>query len=406
MILTFAWKNIWRNRFRSLILMNAISVGIFAGLILVAFSKGLTEQRISQALNTEIGHIQIHRPEFIVREDFKLLIRHIDSIEHLLSQIHEISGYSSRIVINSIASSAETGTNVKVTGVDPEREKGVSDLNNKLIEGNYLEEYTSIPVIIGLKLAEKLNVKLNSKIVLQMQDLQGNITPSAFRIGGIFKTSNSVFDENAVFVLKSDLIRFTAIDSVSVHEILVFLKDYRNAAKINTRLKKMLPHLEIKTWKELDVILNYLSDEVDQYLYLLMVIILLALIFGIVNTMMMSILERVKELGVLLAIGMARRRIIKMILYETILLTMSGAISGIVAGLIFVQYFGHRGINLSMWGKGFEQLGFNPVIYTRIEPFYIFGIVILVVLTGLLAAVFPVLKILKLDAVRAMKMNY
>ena len=195
MIIFIAWRNLWRKSFRSLIIMNAISVGIFAGLILVAFSKGLTEQRISHALNTEIGHIQIHRPDFIVREDFNLVIQNSDSIEQILIHIPEISGYSSRLVINSIASSAETGTNVKIIGVDPEKEKCVSDLHKKLIEGNYFEKYKGVPVIIGSKLAEKLKVKLNSKILLQMRDEKDNISPGVFRIGGIFKTSNSVFDE-------------------------------------------------------------------------------------------------------------------------------------------------------------------------------------------------------------------
>ena len=403
MIIFIAWRNLWRKSFRSLIIMNAISVGIFAGLILVAFSKGLTEQRISHALNTEIGHIQIHRPDFIVREDFNLVIQNSDSIEQILIHIPEISGYSSRLVINSIASSAETGTNVKIIGVDPEKEKCVSDLHKKLIEGNYFEKYKGVPVIIGSKLAEKLKVKLNSKILLQMRDEKDNISPGVFRIGGIFKTSNSVFDEYAVFALKSDLVRFTGIDPATSHEIVVFLKDFRQSPKIAAELNMLFPGLEIKSWKELDVILNFLSDEVDQYFYLLMVFILIALIFGIVNTMIMSVLERIKELGVLMAIGMTRLRIVKMILYETVFLTLSGAVIGIIAGLAFIKYFGHRGVDLSIWSKGFEHLGFNPIIYITIEPVYVFITAILVVLTGLLAAVFPIIKTIKLDIVMALR---
>ncbi len=403
MIISIAWRNLWRKSFRSLIIMNAISVGIFAGLILVAFSKGLTEQRISQALNTEIGHIQIHRPDFIVREDFNLIIPNCDSINHVLNQIPEISGYSSRLIINSIASSAETGTNVKIVGVDPEQEKCVSELHNKLIEGNYFEKNKSVPVIIGLKLAEKLKVKLNSKILLQMRDENDNITPGVFRIGGIFKTSNSVFDEYSVFILKSDFVRFTGIDSASAHEIVIFLKDFRQSPKIRGELNKLFSALEIKSWKELDVILNFLSDEVDQYFYLLMVFILIALIFGIINTMIMSVLERIKELGVLMAIGMTRLRIVKMILFETVFLTLSGAVIGIIAGLAFIKYFGQQGVNLSIWSKGFEHLGFNPIIYTTIEPVYVFITAILVVLTGLLAAVFPIVKTIKLDIVEALR---
>ena len=201
---SIAWKNIWRNRLRSLIIMSATTLGIFAGLLLISFSMGMTEARVSTALKTEISHIQIHQPEFLVRDDINLLIGPADSIETVLRQNPAIAGCSPRIRLNSIISSAETGANVKITGVDPTKEKQVSDLYTKIIEGDYFEKEKINPVVLGQKLAEKLKVKLNSKIVLQIQDLQGNISPAAFRISGIYKTTNSQYDEFNLFVLNKD----------------------------------------------------------------------------------------------------------------------------------------------------------------------------------------------------------
>jgi ABC-type lipoprotein release transport system permease subunit len=383
--------------------MSATTMGIFAGLLLVSFSKGLSNQRIKNALNTEISHLQIHQPDFVVKDDIRLLISGTDSIENFLSHNELVLGYSSRLRLNSIVSSAETVTNVKVTGINPFQEKTVTDLCKKIIEGDYFEKNVSNQVVIGQKLATKLKVKLLSKIVLQIQDLQGNISPAAFRIAGIYKTSNSNFDEFNVFVQKKELGKLMLAEANTSHEIAIFLKDYHMAKKVQTLLASWLPGLEVSTWKELDVMLSYLNDSMDQYLSFVMVVILLALVFGIVNTMMMAILERIKELGMLMAIGMNKSRIIRMILYETVLLTLTGALAGITIGMAVVHYYGIHGIDLSLWGKGMEQFGFASTVYTTIEVSYVAEVVVLVILTGILAAIFPVLKAIQLKPVQALK---
>jgi len=403
LIFNIAWKNIWRNRFRSIIIMSAITLGIFAGLFLVAFSKGMTIQRISAALNTEISHIQIHQPDFLVQEEIKMLINPIDQIEGTLKKDDRIAGISFRILLNSIASSAETGTNVKVNGINVADEKTVTDLHTKIIEGSYFGREARNPVVISKRLAEKLKLKLNSKLVLQIQDLHGNIAPAAFRIVGIYKTSNTVFDEFNVFVQKSDLYTLTGIEPTSAHEVFILLKDYLAAKQVAKELQQKFPSLEVKSWKERSMVLSYLNDAMDQYLYIIMVIILIALLFGIVNTMMMAILERIKELGMLMAIGMKKGKIFSMIVLETVMLSLTGAVFGIILGMMTIRYFGRVGIDLSIWSKGLEEVGFDPIVYTSIDWFFVAVVVVFVVATGILASIFPAMKALRLKPVEALR---
>ncbi len=403
LIFNIAWKNIWRNRFRSIIIMSAITLGIFAGLFLVAFSKGMTIQRISAALNTEISHIQIHQPDFLVQEEIKMLINPIDQIEGTLKKDDRIAGISFRILLNSIASSAETGTNVKVNGINVADEKTVTDLHTKITEGSYFGREARNPVVISKRLAEKLKLKLNSKLVLQIQDLHGNIAPAAFRIVGIYKTSNTVFDEFNVFVQKSDLYTLTGIEPTSAHEVFILLKDYLAAKQVAKELQQKFPSLEVKSWKERSIVLSYLNDAMDQYLYIIMVIILIALLFGIVNTMMMAILERIKELGMLMAIGMKKGKIFSMIVLETVMLSLTGAVFGIILGMMTIRYFGRVGIDLSIWSKGLEEVGFDPIVYTSIDWFFVAVVVVFVVATGILASIFPAMKALRLKPVEALR---
>jgi ABC-type lipoprotein release transport system permease subunit len=332
-----------------------------------------------------------------------MVISPVGQVEKILKTNGQVASYSSRILLNSIASSAETGANVKINGIDPVAERTVTDLYSKITEGSYFGKNGRNPVVVSQKLVEKLKLKLNSKIVLQIQDLHGNVAPAAFRIGGIYRTNNSVYDEFNVFVKKSDLYNLTGLDSTSAHEVAILLKDYLQSKKVATELQKEFPKLEVKTWKERSVMLSYLNDAMDQYLYIIMIIILIALLFGIVNTMMMAVLERIKELGMLMAIGMSRMRVFWMIVLETVLLSLTGAVLGIVLGILTIHYFGRVGIDLSIWGKGLEMLGYDPVVYTSIDNFFVAIVVVLVVATGIISAIFPAVKALRIKPVEALR---
>ena len=167
----------------------------------------------------------------------------------------------------------------------------------------------------------------------------------------------------------------------------------------------MRPGLNVEEWFEIMPELNYLTETMDYYMYIFIIIILLALGFGIVNTMLMVVLERVKELGMLMAVGMNKRRVFGMIMLETVLLSFTGGIFGILIGTALAGYFHSRGLNLSgLYGEGLSALGYNSTVYTVLHPQMIIMTTVLVILTGVLASVYPALKALKLnpaDAVRS-----
>jgi len=403
MLISIAWKNIWRNRSRSIIIMLAITLGIYGGLFILAFMQGMVKQRLSTALNTEISYIQIHHPEYLENDDFNCYINNVNMVEGLLQDDSLITAYSKRIIVNSMASSAETGTGVKVTGVDPETEITVTNLHEKVVDGAYFEGVKRNPAVVGQKLAEKMNLKVRSKIVIQFQDANGELTAGAFRVAGIYKTTNTAFDEFNVFVDIDDLRRLTSLGEGRVHEIALRLNKIENVPEVRTNLGDRLEDMEVLTWKERDMMLGWMSESMNQYMYVIMFIILLALFFGIINTMLMAILERVKELGMLMAVGMNKLRIFLMIMLETVLLSLTGAVLGIIVGLITIAYFEKAGLDLSLWAEGYEAYGFDAVIYTTIDTNSVIMIVILVLITGLIASIFPSRKALKLKPVEALR---
>src|SRR5690606_6296191 len=220
----------------------------------------------------------------------------------------------------------------------------VSTIYESIVEGDYFASSRRNQILISTRTAAKLKLGINGKVVVTLQDINGDIVGAAFRVSGIFRTTHSVFDEANVFVQKQDLERILSMPGI-VNEIAVRLHDIEAVPVVQTELQHEFSadRAEILSWREIQPELAYINDATWQINYLILVIILLALAFGILNTMLMAIFERVKEIGVLMAVGMSKGRIFAMIILETVFLSLTGAATGMVLSALLVYTTGSRG---------------------------------------------------------------
>jgi ABC-type lipoprotein release transport system permease subunit len=272
-------------------------------------------------------------------------------------------------------------------------------------DGDYFESINRNPAVIGKKLADKLKIKLHSKIVVTIQDSEGNITAGAFRVCGIFDSGNNMYEEMNLFVRYYDLKNLAMSAEGAAHEITVHLDEPDKLEPIQARIAEMYSKYDVETWKKVTPELGYLNEIGEMYTYIIVIIILLALGFGIVNTMLMVVLERVKELGMLMAVGMARLKIFWMIMLETVLLTLSGGIVGIGLGVLLTVATAKNGINLAMYAEGLEDMGYASRIVPALEPDMIVIISLLVILTGIIASIYPARKALKYNPADALRID-
>lgn len=403
MIISISWRNVWRNKLRSAVIIIATTLGITAGIFSAAFYKGMADQRIEKAIMTELSHIQVHKPEFRNSNEIKDYIRNSDQLNEKISNIPGVKGVSNRIVIFSMASSAETGSGVKIIGIDPEKEKLTTNIYEKIIEGEYFGLKRKNQVVIGDKLADKLKVKINSKIVITLLDVDNNITYGAFRVVGIFNTVNNAFDEATIFVQDKDLAKLINFPSNACHEIAILASSNEEVNKVALEVEAKAKNLEVKTWLQLSPEMSYLSEAMDLFMYIFIIIILFALLFGIINTMLMVVLERVKEIGMLMAVGMSKLRIFMMILLETVFLSLTGGVFGVIVGVLISKQFETTPIDLSIVGEGFTDMGYDPFVYTSIDYPLLVNVTILVIITGIIASIYPALKALKQDPSEALR---
>lgn len=399
MLFKIAWRNIWRNHTRSLVIILAIAIGLWAAIFLLAFSWGMNEQRVREAINNEVSHFQVHHPRFKKDYNTSLVIPQGKELLEQLQQEKQIAAVTGRAVAMGMATSSTTSNSVRINGVDPESEARVTHLKEKLVEGDYFGSDRH-PIIISRKLAGKLKVKLRSKIVLTLQDADRNIVSGAYRIAGLFETNNSVYDEGNVFVARKDLQQLLGTEN-GLHEIAAVLRQSEQLDAMVNKYRKAYPDLLIESWRELMPEIEFMNDAFQQMMDIILFIILLTLASGLVNIMLMAVLERVREIGILMAIGLNKIKVFTMIILETMFLGLVGGPAGIFMGFLTVKLLGRSGINLSFYAEGLSTFGYGNLVYPVLDTQYYFQIAVEVLLITLIAALFPAYKAIKLKPVEA-----
>jgi ABC-type lipoprotein release transport system permease subunit len=473
MIWKTAWKNVWRNKVRSLIVISSVTVGIFAGVFSVALMNGLIAQRVNDALNEEVSHIQITNKDFRINNDPLLIIANFEETLSRIMSIEGVSGISERIVITGMANTASKSSGVQILGIDPEKEKQVFTVNKKIMTGtgDYFETESKFNLaLIGQELAKELNIiryqvdtstfsrlrdkgvpeKIISKLTLlsgnkfanekqfikEMKnvfsageavkygvlirkeawsfregarltltflDSDNNLVGAVFRLAGLYDITNSMFEKSTVFVRSSDLNKLIGLGENDFHQLVVKISNIDQTDAVTDIIAQKLPDLEVMNWKKLQPDLAMMTGMVEQFYLIFGLIILAALAFGIINTMLMVVMERTRELGMLTAIGMNKRKVFSMIMLESVFLSLIGGVTGMIISYILISITSHTGIDLSQQAEGFEAFGYSAIVYPMISARFFVMVAVLIIITGVLSSIYPSMKALKLNPVEAIR---
>lgn len=381
--------------------MFAIALGIWAGIFASSIGNGVNKQRLENVIESQVSHLQIHQADFTNAYESPKLIEGGGELLTKLEETEQIKAYSNRTLLTGMVSSAATGKGILIKGVEPQKEALVTGLEANLVEGKYFEGTKRNPILMSTSLAEKLNVKLRSKVVLTFQNEGAEVIRSAFRIVGLYKTADSRNDELAVFVKQSDINALVGLGENDFHEVAILVNDETQLEATKTSLNA--DGFLVQTWQEIIPGLNMASIIAKRMNMLLLLILLTAMSFGIINTMLMAVLERVREFGMLMAVGMNKTKVFVMIMLETILLMMVGAPVGMLISWLTVNYFQKNGLDFSNYADGFSNVGIKPIIYPFLTASYYPKVILLVILAAFLAAIYPAIKAVRLRPAEAIR---
>jgi putative ABC transport system permease protein len=402
MLLKIAWRNIWRQRRRSIIVMISVAVGIVATLLTETLSMGMMLQMLENQIGSHVAHVQVHRKGFESNQVVQNYLPDRAKVEELLSETPEIQAYSERVISFGLISSASSSSGVTIVGIDPGREEKVTTIERSMVEGEYLSSRRN-EVIIGKGLAEKLGVGLGDKIVAMATALDGHIGSDVFRIAGVYQTYSSEFDKMYIYIPLKEAQEMLGLDG-DVSEIAIILRNRDKLDQVHQALQSRLGSgYEVLTYPEILPFLVLQLDLFQESMFIFYAIIGIALIFGIINTMLMSVFERMTEFGVLKAIGMKNARLVVMILLEAFLLGVIGTVCGFIAGYFIYLPLSHSGVNLSMFSASLTSFGVGAIIYPVLTVEGVLNALLIIPLIAVLGAVYPALKAARFQPVAAIR---
>lgn len=401
MLPKIAWRNIWRSPARSFVVIGAVAVGVWSVLAMISLSNGFVKSYIDNAIRYQTSHIQLHNPDFPEDKDVQFGLENVDVIVQNITAREAVDAATPRTLVNGMISTSKGARGGMIRGVEPDSEAQTTSLKEKIIEGEYFTDKKN-QILIGKPLAKKLNLKLRKKVVLQFQNLEGDIVAGAFRVAGIFDTGNTLMDEMNVFVKRENLNKLLGNPDIA-HEIAIYLKNPETLDSEVAAISGANPNALTENYRELSPDVKLYESSMGTSSIIFIGLFMLALIFGIINTMLMAVLERNKELGMLMAVGLNKGKVFTMIMLETLLLGCVGAPLGMFLGWLTINYFSSNGLDLSSFASGLEQMGMSTMIYPVADTSLYLQMTAAVAITALLAAIYPSLKAIKLRPVEAMR---
>lgn len=379
-----AWRNIWRNKTRTTVFLLAAFFGFAMALFTLNLMKSISQQRLDDAKNLQTSDLQIHKMGFQDDKDITLFIPNAENVIQKVKENANVDVVAKRISTNAVAASPENSIGCEIKGVEPTTEREISVVQDFLVEGSYLSTDMRMPILISKKTADKLKLKLKSKIIITLKNTQEEIVGGSFRVAGIFATPSTPFDENTVIVNYTDLQELGSISEPQ--EIAIKIKDPTKLIETQSGIQETLSaEYEVNNWKELLPELNAFDAFINMVGVLFTIIVILGLGFSLMNIMNMIVQERTHEIGMLRAIGQSKFKVFSMLLNEAGVLMMIGAVSGILFGYVLILIASKVGVPIS---SGLDMLGIRPVMYPKLNPeIIIMVIVIAKILTVAIASI-------------------
>lgn len=385
-----ALLHIVRRKGRAALISIMIAISMIGLLLMEGMYEGMMVQITQNSIKTGSGTVSIQHKMFRSDNNIKYTIAHPDKITALLDSQKEVQSYVTRISQRGLIATAGYSQGVNVTGIDLEQESLHAKLENFIIKGNYSFDKNGRGALIGYRLAKKLKVDIGKKVIITMQDTNNEVVSVALKIKGIIKTNNMAIDSNGLLM---DIDRLRSLNGIQGStEISILLHEQNNDTRLIHALVPKIKdqNIAVYSYKELYPSLHEGEAMMQTYSRISSTFIFIVATLGIFGVVLVSVLERVREFGIMMAIGTPFRDIARLIIYESLVITMSGYIVGALLGGGLLWYFKEFGLNLSGLSDAFAIFGMDSSIHAILKLEYFTGTFISVLVATLAATIIPI----------------
>ncbi|MCB1199716.1 MAG: ABC transporter permease [Leptospiraceae bacterium] len=418
MITQMAWRNLWRQKRRTTLVMTSAAAGILGMIMYMGFLNGLKSMMIEGSIESGLGFVQIRPDDYIEKRQSGLTLPNADQIIKSLQTLQKSSSltfhFSERTEKEGMVRLGGTMRGVNFLGINPETEKNVSSFDRWLVEGEYLKENKSqdqnsfrmIPIMMGKALARKFEVEVADFVIISMGSDNGNVSYKT-QIVGVYEAISDGIDLSTVLLLRSDLLSILKLpdNQHSPEYITLSTENLGDTEHLKTLISETLSsvqNIKAATYKELQPEIVRLLEFSDQFKSIFYLIIMTGFALTLLNSILMSVLERTREIGILRAIGTRGKAISLTLIFESVLTGMLGCAAGVFFGGLLILWLHHSGLSLVAFARGMEMMGkAGSVLYPWLSAFDIFICFFITLSVSFIAVLYPVRSALKLTPIKA-----
>lgn len=399
-----AFRNIFRQKRRTILTILTMIVGFTLAAVSIGWSDGTYSYIINMFTRNRIGHVQIHREGYLDEPSLYKTIDDYESVASICEKVKGVETWSPRIESAGLASVGEKSSGIQIMGIDPEREAKATSFDKKIISGNSLSAEPSYEAVIGKGLAEILDADVGSEIVIISQGADGSIANDLYNIVGIADSGDDISDRSSCYLHIQDAQSLLVLEG-RIHEIALILSDLGEVNRVIETLKKALQGrgLEVTPWQEVARSFYQAMQADRQGMWIMLFVVVLVVAVGVLNTVLMSVLERTREYGLLKAIGTRPNQLFRLVLYESFIIAAASVFVGSALGTFANHLLSIHGISLSepftYGGMEFQEMRSKVTAQSLYIP------AITVILSAVVVSVFPAAKAARTASARAMRIH-
>ncbi len=412
-LLRLAWRNLWYNPGRTLIAMAAIGLGYAMLLFVACLMAGLRQQMIESGTELGLSDIEVHAPDYYPDRPLQQTMggrkgTDVGALVAAIAADPKVQAVSSRVYAYGLVSATHQSVGAQLLGVVPEQEQKITVLQTRMVKGSYLTGQMPKGVVLGDKLATTIGADVGSEIILLTPAADGSMGNDLYTVAGLFHTGLDEMDQSLVVMPLASLQKLLRLPPGRIHEVGIKLRDINaattTAATLEVRLNKIVP-VRVMPWQELA---PELSDYVQfnrRVTFMLFFIFFLLAAMGIVNTMLMAIIERTRELGMLMAVGMRPVQVVGLIVAEAASLAAASLVLGGALGAPLLWYLQVHGLSMGSKGNSIDLAGIvvGPLWYGRQDFTVYIQAALGLAVTALVSALYPALRAARFRPAEALR---